>query len=253
MSIKAQLRDSGQARDVDDNLGHWRRRLERQEIVLLESEISPLRHLVATTGFELEFETPHQISTQVLRIADWLGVKSGTITPGHTRLSEVSPGPFNHYQTAQAVFWSLVQSEIIDLYSAWGQSVHFNLGLIDDDGFNLLVRWLQATGEAYFPAFYDEPDGISAPYFWPYPDSDLHFQRLVHNNVGYGDYLEAKEFSLLTPKGMARHLRHGALLGTALKNYHFFASTDWCNRKHSFSLVIGRLYASFWGNPTLCW
>jgi hypothetical protein len=212
--LRQSLLKAGSGKVLPDYLEHYQRHLKSRELDWRENILNPLSHLKATNGFEIEFIRPENIPEELYSVLDILGFKKGG---GGAGVFELSPGPFVDYRTAQETFAIFVRAGLIDLYSHFGQSVHFNIGVQSPDGSNALMRLLQLTGWASMPAF----AGSQLTHSFLQKEDSWHQLRIFFNDQhgGHGRYLECKEFDLVTPSSFFRFLRAGSLLGTALHNF----------------------------------
>lgn len=198
---------------IDRGLMRMDRRIREQKIDLLEDDRYVLAGLLPTLGYEIEHMKVGLPGFYYDLISD-LGWNKGMIIEDN--MQELSPGPFLNYKTAQYVFWNYWQAGFIDLHSAWGQSVHLNLGLKDMYGMIHFNRWLMATAWATFPKKLEELSLVDDN-FYPADRKDQKLRIFYKNkDIAGQQYIESKEFCLTTPRNFLKFLRVSQLLSAGL-------------------------------------
>ncbi len=228
------LKNAGKYRDSAKDLDLWDARLERAQIDIKENPNNALSHLIPTCGYEIEYRRNDAISYRTHSIVERLGFKEGI--GGGDGYSESSPGPFRHPDTANLVFLAFVKYGLIDMYREYGQSVHFNLGLVTNEDTAIFARLMQATAYAYAPVFSPES----------YSFGSRHLVRVGADKKGYGNYYEFKDFSLQTVRGFLTHMKQGVYLGTALNAYQQYRKEQANSIKESSLTSDSKRLAYIW-------
>ncbi len=92
-----------------------------------ETKNLPIRHLLATLGYETEFPLPKQeLISEDLIFLDAIGIRLGL--GNMTNFWEISPGPFWSYKTGVYIFLRFLQAGLIDLDNCAFLGLHTNTG-----------------------------------------------------------------------------------------------------------------------------
>jgi hypothetical protein len=189
---------------------------------VIEDAHHPLAHLIPKLGYEVETASVSKISYDKMNILDLLGFHTDQDIHNSPGLTEYAHGPFRNWQTASYSLGKFISVGAIDLYSAYGQSMHTNIGVVYNDGFPVLNRWLMATGWAYQPLF--GTDTVNSRNF------DMWIRPKEREEM----YMESKEFRLIDYRSAVKHFRAAQLLAAGLEA---FQNTQLCYYTSSSDLI----------------
>jgi hypothetical protein len=181
-----------------------------QEVSYDESIHNPLVHLTPMLGYEVETAMVKPMTQERMYILSFLGFHTDNDITSSQYLTEYAHGPFRNWKTASYSLGKFINVGAIDLYKAYGQSMHTNFGLTYVDGFPTLNRWLMAAGWAYQP-IYDNKQVIN-------PNYEMRIVRKT-NKMTKELYMESKEFQLIDYRSAVKHFRASQMLATALNAF----------------------------------
>jgi hypothetical protein len=238
---------------VDDSL--------REELTRREHRLSPLRWLMPTWGFEVEYTKPKELDTQA-EFHRFLKQKMG-FNMGDGGISEcsleVSPGPFVSTVSGIAA-WDIWYNALqVDLHALCNQTLHWNIALETRESMSILMRLTQLAGRTYDTSDvkdFNDPgddeiayDATDTKHTLAVNEQGNNLDDLTRNKI---TYFECKDGRVPTPHDFRIALSEVPVLGMAAKafeeimeSFQKFGDNDFELRMLGHSTQEERNYACF--------